>query len=46
MSRETGEFVARARVDSSAISADPLPLGSSALLVQTRDGTLHAFEAR
>jgi len=46
MSRETGEFVARERVDSSAISADPLPLGSSALLVQTRDGTLHAFEAR
>jgi len=46
MRRDTGEFVARERVDSSAISADPLRLASGALLVQTRDGTLHAFEAR
>jgi outer membrane protein assembly factor BamB len=44
--RESGEFVARERVDSSAISADPRPLGNGALLVQTRDGTLQAFEVR
>lgn len=46
MSRETGVFAARARADSSAIVADPQPIGPQGVVVQTRDGSIQAFEAR
>jgi outer membrane protein assembly factor BamB len=46
MSRETGVFAGRARVDSSAIVADPQPIGPQGVVVQTRDGSIQAFEAR
>ena len=46
MSRETGVFAARARADSSAILADPQSIGPQGVVVQTRDGSIQAFEAR
>ncbi len=46
LERETGEFAARTRVDSSAIAADPVALGGSTVLVQSRGGTVQAFEAK
>jgi len=46
LNRETGAFVARVRADSSPIVADPRRIGSNALVVQTRDGGVHVFEAR
>jgi outer membrane protein assembly factor BamB len=45
--RETGRFAARTRVDSSAIVAGPQRLpGQQRFVVQTRDGSLAAYEAR
>lgn len=45
--RETGRFAARARADSSAIVAGPQRLpGQQRFVVQTRDGSLVAYEAR
>lgn len=47
LDRETGRFMARTRVDSSAITADPRPLSSGQrFVVQTRDGNVAAYEAR
>lgn len=44
--RDSGEFAARMRADSSAISADPLHDGRGGLVVQTRGGGLYALEVR
>lgn len=45
--RETGRFAARTRADSSAIVAGPQRLpGQQRFVVQTRDGSLVAYEAR
>ncbi len=46
LERESGRFAARTRADSSAIVADPQSLGGQRFVVQTRDGGVHAFEAR
>ncbi len=47
LDRETGRFVARTRVDSSAVTADPRALSSGQrFVVQTRDGNVAAYEAR
>jgi outer membrane protein assembly factor BamB len=45
LSREDGNFVARARADSSAISADPQHLGDG-FVVQTRDGEIVAYDVQ
>lgn len=45
--RETGRFAARSRADNSAILAGPQRLpGPQRFVVQTRDGSLVAYEAR
>lgn len=46
LKRENGAFAARARADSSGISADPRSFGRNGLVVQTRDGGIHVYEAR
>lgn len=46
LDRESGQFVARARTDGSAVVADPQPLGLSRFVVQTRDGGIFALEAQ
>lgn len=47
LDRESGRFVARERADSSAIVADPkLIPGLQRFIVQTRDGSVVAYEAR
>ena len=45
LNSQSGAIAARTRVDSSAITADPRLLGRG-LVVQTRDGTVAAFELR
>lgn len=44
MSREDGSFAARAKTDGSPITTQPLLLGNSTVLVQTRDGGIFALE--
>lgn len=44
--RDTGEFAARTRAESSAISAEPLADGRGGLVVQASGGGLYAFEIR
>lgn len=46
LARESGEFAARTRAGSGAITADPLLLSPGRFVVQTRDGNVAAFEAR
>ena len=45
LGREDGNFVARRRADSSAISADPQHLGDG-FVVQTRDGDVVAYDVQ
>jgi len=44
--REDGALVARIALDGGRISAQPLVVGEGNLLVQTREGTLHAVTVR
>ena len=46
LDREDGVFAARIKTDSSAIMAQPVALGSSAVLVQTRGGGLYAISLK
>lgn len=46
LDREHGGFIARARADGGAIAAGPVRLGERSFIVQTRDGSVHAFEIR
>ena len=46
LSREQGRFAARARVDSSPLNVPPQRLGVNAFVVQSRDGSVQAFEPK
>lgn len=46
LDRAKGGFIARARADGGAIEAAPVRLGERSFVVQSRDGTVQAFEIR
>jgi outer membrane protein assembly factor BamB len=44
LDRNQGGFIARGRADGGAIEAPPRRLGERSFVVQTRDGSVQAFE--
>lgn len=46
LDRNNGSFIARGRAGSSAIEAAPVRIGPRSFVVQTRDGSVQAFEVR
>jgi outer membrane protein assembly factor BamB len=46
LSREDGDFAARIKTDGSAVMPQPMPLGGSAALFQTRGGGLYAISLK
>ncbi|NMF91580.1 outer membrane protein assembly factor BamB [Aromatoleum petrolei] len=46
LKRADGTFAARARADSSSVTADMRRFGSGGFVVQTSDGGIHVYEAR
>lgn len=46
LDRSQGGFIARTRANGGAIEADPIRLGARSFVVQTRDGSVQAFEIR